>query len=149
MRGKKQEEKPTIQRPRSLVILVMLQVAQGLGLLAFSLYLGRRFGWGFEKGEVQILDIAPFEVFDIASVGALYLALAIITLILAIALWMLKPWAWITSMALQGFSLFAALISYLGHHPNYISMVLGILLVFYLNQQEIQAAFHSKQERVL
>ena len=75
------------------------------------------------------------------------LKLAIITLILAIALWMLKSWAWIASMALQGLSLFAALVGYLRHHPNYISMVLGILLVFYLNQQEIQAVFHRRQDQ--
>jgi len=131
------------------VILFFLQVLQGLGLLAYSLYIGRRFGWGFERGEIQILDIAPFEVFDVLSSGALYMGLAIITLMLAIALWMLKSWAWVASMALQGFSLFAALVGYLRQHPNYISMVLGILLVFYLNQQEIQAAFHHRQDDVL
>ena len=142
------ERKPKIQRPRSLVILFLLQVSQGLGLLAYSLYIGNKLGWGFKKGEVQILDIAPFEVFDLISSGALYLALASITLILAIALWMLKSWAWLSSMALQGFSLFAALIGYLRGHPNYISMVLGILLVFYLNLQEIQSALRSKQDGV-
>jgi hypothetical protein len=139
----------TIQekKPRSLAILVLLQVIQGLGLLLYSLYIGRVFGWGFERREVQLLDIAPFELFDIISSGSLFLALGLITLFLAIALWMLKRWAWVASMALQGFSLFAALWGYLRQHPNYVSMVLGILLVFYLNQQEVQAVFRRRIEK--
>lgn len=135
---------PTIQRPRSVAILVILQVLQGIGLLAYSLYMGEMYGWGFEKREVQLPHIAPFEVFEVLSSGLLYLVLAIITLYIALALWLLSSWAWIAAMTLQGFSLLAALVGYLRHHPNYISMLLGILLVFYLNQQEVQSAFRRK-----
>jgi len=141
----KRGSKPFIQRPRSLAILVFLQILQAAGLLAYSLYMARVFGWGFYTREVKILQIAPFEVFEVASSGMLYLILAAITLFLAAALWMLKPWAWLASMTLQGFSLFAALYGYLRHHPNYISMALGILLVFYLNQRDVQAVFRREE----
>jgi len=106
--------------------------------------MGEMYGWGFEKREVQLPHIAPFEVFEVLSSGLLYLVLAIITLYIALALWLLSSWAWIAAMTLQGFSLLAALVGYLRHHPNYISMLLGILLVFYLNQQEVQSAFRRK-----
>jgi hypothetical protein len=135
-----------MQRPRSLAILVILQILQAAGLLAYSIYMARVFGWGFHTREVQILQVAPFEVFEVASSGTLYLILAVITLFLAGSLWMLKPWAWLASMTLQGFSLFAALYGYLRHHPNYISMALGILLVFYLNQRDVQAVFRRSEE---
>ena len=141
---RRREKKPVIQRPRSVAILVMLQVFQGIGLIAYSLYMGELFGWGFEQKDFQFLHIAPIEVFETISSGTLYLVLAILTLYIALALWLLNSWAWIAAMTLQGFSLFAALVGYLGHQPNYISMLLSILLVFYLNQQEVQAVFRRK-----
>ena len=139
MRLIRRESTPSIQKPRSLAILVILQILQAAGLLAYSLYMSRVFGWGLHTREIRLLQIAPFEVFEVASSGTLYVILAAITLFLAIALWMLRPWAWLASMTLQGFSLFASLYGYLRHHPNYISMALGILLVFYLNRRDIQA----------
>ncbi len=136
-----------VKRPRSLVILVMLQVFQGLGLIFYSIYISRVYGWGFDRGEIQFLEIAPFELFDVISSGFLFVTLGVISLFLAFALWMVKRWAWIAAMALQGLSLSAALLGYIRQNPNYVSMVLGILLVFYLNQQDVQMAFRRKAER--
>jgi hypothetical protein len=143
MKFAKLRKRRVVKRPRNLLILVFLQVVQGVGLLIYSVYIGQRYGWGFQASRISLMHIAPFEVFKIVTSGMLFLVLAIFTLALAAALWSLSSWAWLAAMSLQGFSLFAALVGYLRGEPNYISMVLGILLVFYLNQQEVVAAFRK------
>jgi len=138
---KKLENKQIVKRPRSLIILVMMQILQGLGLLGFGAYTARQFGWGWEGGELVFSSLVPYSVVGIVYSGLLYLILALVTLFIALELWLVRRWAWLAAMTLQGFSLLAALFGYLRGQPNYISMVLGIVLVLHLNQAEVQAVF--------
>lgn len=63
------------------------------------------------------------------------------TIFIAFALLMLWRWAWVTTMLLTGLNLATGLYLYLDGNPNYISMVINIFIVFYLNQREVQRAF--------
>ena len=80
--------------------------------------------------------------------GAVSVVFGVVGIFIAIALLRLRSWAWVAAMAIQGFGLFAALIGYLRATPNYVGMVFGIFLVFYLNQGEIQVAFRSRQTKM-
>jgi hypothetical protein len=69
---------------------------------------------------------------------------ALLGAVIAFALLRLKSWAWMAAMELQGLGLIAALYAYLRGNPNYVGMLISIILVFYLNQQEIRAAFRGR-----
>lgn len=132
------------QRPRSVVILVVLQVVQSLGLLGYGISLvlenGRLFGAG--EGALQYM---PFAWFEGLSSGVVLICLALVTLLVSVALLRLKSWAWMAAMTIQGLGLLAGLLGYIRNRPNYIGMLLGIILVLYLNNQEIQETFRERR----
>lgn len=59
----------------------------------------------------------------------------------ALGLLFLKRWGWILTMILTGISLSYAIWSYFQGNPNYIGMVMDLVIVFYLNQREVQLPF--------
>jgi hypothetical protein len=130
-------------RPRSVAILVGIQALQGLILLGLGVY--RVFlppGWAdLSRQELQFL---PLVLFDNLSSGILMVLFGSACLIIAYELLRLRSWAWMADMILQGVGLLAALVAYIQHRPNYIGMFVGIVIVFYLNTQEIQAVFRQK-----
>ena len=132
------------QRPRSVVILVVFQIIQSLGLLGYGISLvlenGRLFGAG--GGALQYM---PFAWFEGLSSGIVLICLALVTLLVSIALLRLKSWAWMAAMTIQGVGLLAGLLGYIRNRPNYIGMLLGIILVLYLNNQEIQETFRERR----
>jgi hypothetical protein len=132
------------QRPRSVVILAVLQFLQSLGLLGYGISLvvenGRVFG--MPTGALQYM---PFAWFEGLSSGVVLICLALVTLFVAVALLRLKSWAWMAAITIQGLGLLAALFGYIRHRPNYIGMLLGIILVLYLNNQEIQETFRERR----
>lgn len=138
-----QEAAPVkLVRPKSVTILAVLQVIQSLGFLAFGTMQLLNYDWP----EVIYWDtpetLIP-SLFDIITSGIGLIFVGVLMLIVTIDLLRLKGWAWILSMSVQGMGLVAALSSYLRGEPSYISMFLGVLLVFYLNQQEVQDAFRQ------
>jgi len=139
------EKKPPA-RPRSVMILAIIQTLQGLGLLGAGLYQGRLAGWDIwtRFGEWQYIPLPLFE--SLSSVFVL-LVLGSAMILVSIALVRLASWAWLFSMTLQGLGLFIGLVNYLRNRPNYLGMALGIFLVFYLNLDEVQAAFRRKHEK--
>jgi hypothetical protein len=129
-------------RPKSVTILAVLQVLQSLGFLAFGTIQIANYEWP----DVIYWDTPETLIptfFDLIQSGIGLIFVGVLMLIVTIDLLRLKGWAWILSMSVQGMGLFAALSGYLRGEPNYISMFLGVLLVFYLNQQEVQDAFRQ------
>ena len=57
----------------------------------------------------------------------------------------LKRWGWILTMLLTGFGLAFAIWSYFQGKPHYIPMVIYLVIVFYLNQRDVQFAFLNKE----
>jgi hypothetical protein len=136
------EEPPRIERPRSVTILAFLQVLQSLGFLGFGVMQVLEFEWPeavvWQTPETFIPTVIELMV---SGIGLIFVG--VLMLIVTIELLRLRSWAWILSMSVQGMGLFAALSGYLRGEPNYLSMALGVLLVFYLNQQEVQDAFRQ------
>lgn len=59
----------------------------------------------------------------------------------ALGLFFLKRWGWILTMILTGFGLSYSIWSYFQGSPSYIAMVMYLVIVFYLNQREVQLPF--------
>jgi hypothetical protein len=69
------------------------------------------------------------------------LIIATVNLITVVGLLLLKRWAWVASMVLAGISMAIGLVFYFEDRPLYITMLLNVILVFYLNQRDVQATF--------
>ncbi len=128
------------ERTRSLVVVALLQIVQSLGILAFGLYTFSESEGGGLFSEL-FFRFTPFALFEGVSSGWFYLLLAGLLLIVAFALFQRRTWAWNAAITLQGIGLMTALVGYMRGQPNYIGMVTGIILVLYLNLDDVQAAF--------
>jgi hypothetical protein len=130
------------RRPRRVSILASIQFFQGLALIINGSMLIVIYGWPGIK-PVAVNDSSMFLLFEQLTSGVSQIFLALPILIVSIALLKLRSWAWLFAMSLQGLGLILSLYAYAIHRPNYAVMLLGIILVFYLNQQEVQIAFRE------
>lgn len=133
----------THSRPRSVAIAAWLQIMQSLSLLGLSLYLALDGDWLSVKG-LPLAQFLPLALFDDMLSSLILVLLALLGILSAIALLQLRSWAWMVAISLQGLGLVAALVAYIRQQPNYIGMATGVILVFYLNQYEVQAAFQRQ-----
>lgn len=74
-------------------------------------------------------------------------AVVIVVLGVCLGLFLLRRWAWTAAMILIGVSLIYNIIHYLGGGQPYISMLIDVISVFYLNQRNVQAAFEGRLAR--
>ena len=65
-------------------------------------------------------------------------------LAVSIGLFLLKRWAWIAVMILIGFNLLYGIVYYLNGGQPFVSLLLDVISVFYLNQSTVQAAFERR-----
>jgi lysylphosphatidylglycerol synthetase-like protein (DUF2156 family) len=132
-----------ISRPRSLNIAALLQALQGMAMLAggVSYLVITHGGWQARLPGYRFL---PFALIDRLSSAPVALGVGVLLLLSALALWRLSSLAWTLAIALQGINLLLALVDYLRHQPHYLAMVMGILLVLYLNQYEVLMAFRMR-----
>jgi len=76
-----------------------------------------------------------------------YVALGMLALIVAFGLLRLKRWAWLLAMTMEGLNLASALTAYAVGRPEYVTMLLGIIIVLSLNQEEGRQAFLPSEAR--
>ncbi len=138
-----QKKHPTI--PRSVVIVALIQLIQGGGLLSAGIYQAVVHGWGL-KEHLGNWTFIPLPLFESLSSAIVLIGLGSLMILMSFAMLRLIHWAWLFSMSLQGLGLLFGLISYWRHQPNYIGMALGILIIFYLNLDEVQNAFHGEEK---
>lgn len=121
-------------------MLAWLHLLQSLALLGFALYMVSHGGWLEALNETAI-QYLPLALFDGMISAVVMMILAGLGVVIALSMLRLWSWAWLAAMSLQGLGLMAALYSYIRGQPNYVGMLIGIFLVFYLNQREVQSAF--------
>jgi hypothetical protein len=123
-----QSQRTRRRRPLGVVILVVIQVIYG----AFA-----------------ILELAlPDADVDLRFLsGSFAPAIPAFSLLLAFGLWRLHRWAWTVMMLWTGLGLTADLVDYLHGDPNYLLMLESVIVVFYLNQREVQEAFGQRPSR--
>ncbi|HSD57266.1 MAG TPA: DUF2127 domain-containing protein [Methanotrichaceae archaeon] len=73
----------------------------------------------------------------------LFLAIALLDVSIIVGLWRMQRFAWVLIMIQTGLFMISDLWGYFHGYPSYISMLIDVIIVFYLNQREVQRAFSS------
>jgi hypothetical protein len=136
-----------VERPRSVTILVVFQLFQSLTLLTYGGYRIATTEFPSRAWEFS-LDFLADALVQVINSGAGMLVLGVLTLVIALQLYGMKSYAWLMAMSLQGIILLTSLIAYLRQEPNFILMLLGVVLIFYLNQYEIQTVMRGRQDEI-
>jgi hypothetical protein len=124
-----EKENMAKRRPFGLYLIIALQLVVAI-LLVLAL-LGEKTIAIYLKLLVQ--NPIFYTWFGWVLIGFLLLAV--------LGLWILKRWGWILTMILTGLGLGFSIWSYFQGSPHYISMVLYLVIVFYLNQRDVQYPF--------
>ncbi|MFN2196797.1 MAG: hypothetical protein ACK2UW_11810 [Anaerolineales bacterium] len=117
------------RRPFGLYVIIALQLIAAIFLTLVLLS---------EKTiapylEVLVQNPVYYSWFGWVLIGFLVLAV--------VGLLFLKRWGWILTMILTGLGLLYSILSYFLGNPHYLSMVIDLVIVFYLNQHDVQSAF--------
>lgn len=134
----------TYERPRSVTVVAGLHLLQSLALLVFGLFSMNDHG-SWAEGLETAQHMLPLVLFDNLISRDLLLLLAALGVLIAVALVRLHPWAWRAAITLQGLGLLAGILAYVQDEPNYLGMLMGILLVLYLNRRDVQEAFRVRK----
>jgi hypothetical protein len=99
-------------------------------------------------GEGTIEPLPARTTLELIGALALVLALGVLALAAAIGLLRLQRWAWVLVMLMVGAQMASNLWQYFaaGDRP-YVEMLLNVVLVFYLNQREVQRSFGQRTPR--
>ena len=119
----------------AILILLSLQALWGVLLIAF-ISLGftvaaadmwaeiARSGWGLPESVILMLAVV----------------------IVVVGLWRYRLWAWYGMMLLLAYWMATDAIGYFRGAPDYLSMVLNVVMVFYLNQREVRDLFEVRPQ---
>ncbi len=122
--------------PILISVLGFFAALAGFGYIFFGLrVLG--FDWFGALG-----DLPAFN--DVGIWGWLALGLGILWLVVAVGLWAMQPWAWLTAMLIAGLALLEAFIAFIqfpGTGYGFAMSLLPILIIIYLMSSNVKAAF--------
>jgi hypothetical protein len=119
-----------LRRPLGIVILVAFALFSGVqSLLAAFGVVDARVG---SLGSL-LTDPVQFQVFSIA-LGLVYIATGIAT-------WLILRVGWYAMVLLAGLGLLVQITLYVYGSPNFLTMTVGVVTAFYLNQREVKALF--------
>ena len=121
------------KRPFGVTAIVVLQAGSILAL-AVDIY---------RMQAIQSIFFLP-EIENPRLVLPIGLAIILVELVIAFGLWHLKRFAWVLIMIQQGIGMAVYLWFYTNGEPLYLSMLLSVIIVFYLNQREVQQAFKRR-----
>lgn len=128
---------PTARRPRALIALGWLLIAQGvLALTVFGLLIATL---------LATLTIDPSVLPGLPRGGPVLLSTgagltAVFSLVSGVGLLRRHAWAWLLALIVQGVVLLVALADYWLASPDYISLALGVVQVYLLNRSDVQQA---------
>jgi hypothetical protein len=134
------------RRPFGVTIIAALLVLNGLlaavrgTLLLYDIY--QR-----EQGHIQVHEF-PRLTENLSLIERLTLPFSIAGIIMAWGMLTLHPRAWFATMALQGLYLIAQLYDYFRGDPPYISLIITLAVVFYLNTRDVQLVFRPARKFV-
>lgn len=118
----------------------MFTVLSSLALLLFSTTLSE--------------SLPPDIAFELPAVRLPNLLLAASALVMGgvglvsgIGILRLRSWAWLMAMIAQGINLLAEMVNYTRGQSSYISLVVSTIIVFSLNQRDVQIAFRVAHRR--
>ena len=126
------------RRPFGLyAILVLLSVQTVLGvLLAAFLGVG--------------MTVAPADIWAIMAPQSWSLLESLVTMlvtaVLVVGLWRYRLWAWYGMMLLLAYWMASDAVGYFRGTPEYISMALNVVMIFYMNQREVRVLFEGRSQ---
>ena len=121
------------KRPFGVTAVVVLQAVSILAL-AVDIYRMQAGQPGFLLSRLEYPQL----------VLPMVLAIILLELVIALGLWHLKRSAWVLIMIQQGIGMSVYLWFYANGEPLYLSMLINVIIVFYLNQREVQQAFERR-----
>jgi hypothetical protein len=121
----------TNKRPFGLIVIIGLQLLNfAIALVtAFYLFGGTLPRWPDLANDGYHMLAALVVLIDMWGLAIIY------------GLWRYKHWAWPMLMVQTGTNLLITLVNYFEGRPHYLDMLIGVLIVFYLNQDEIRQRF--------
>jgi hypothetical protein len=124
---------PRPERPFGVTVLVVISLISAL-ITLLSVLDPARLPVAVPSFLRFYSQITPSDILNVLLVP--------LELFLVFGLWYLKRWAWVLYMIRIGLSMMLNLNAHFaGTDPNYLLMALDVLLVFYLNQRDVQQAF--------
>jgi hypothetical protein len=129
---------PSNKRPFGVSIIILIDIAYAL-LLAIVFYLS--INPQLSINELQLMNnITNYYQFSILLILGV-----IIQLVIAIGLWGLQRWAWLLLILWIGLEMILNLWQYFNfQHLQALSMIIDVIIVFYMNQREVKKAFSGK-----
>jgi hypothetical protein len=124
------------KRPFGVTVIVLL-IAVYVLFIAAVFYLSI-------KSQDSSISAQLVQIMNPAEIRAALVAELIILLAIAIGLWRLQQWAWFLLMIWVGIQMFFDLMDYFYGHHIHASMLISVIIVFYINQREVKKAFSGK-----
>jgi hypothetical protein len=124
------------KRPFGVSVIVLLIVAYIL-FTASVIYLSI-------KSQDSSIAAQLEQIMNPTQIRAILIAELIILLAIAIGSWRLQKWAWFLLMIWVGIQMFFDLVDYFYGHHIHASMLISVIIVFYINQLEVKKAFTGK-----
>ena len=97
---------------------------------------------GFEIGNDIIGDLPAYD--NVGWGGIFALGIGVLWVAAGLALWSLRPWAWMFAALLAIFALvnaFFLMVAYAGSGAGLVQALMPALILWYLNTDEVKAAF--------
>lgn len=122
-----------MRRPFGLKAIIVLQIVQAIASVAVIVF------YWIVLPRVEHDPSIDVNFWQISNLS--YILLAPLRFFAALGLGRLRRWAWVLTMTLIAYSMAMDAIAFFHDRPLYFSMVLNVILVFYLNQREVQELF--------
>lgn len=139
---RRQTHQQSQHRPRSVSFAGWLIILQGSGFLgagAMRILVSQRGDLGYDF----LAPLTSHGTVYLLLSGGVWILLGLLALISALALWKMHKFAWTAAMLLQMMALSYSLVTYLRGSSNYLAMAFGVIIVFILNNREVQDAFRQ------
>ena len=127
------------QKRKRPIILTIVCILLFLRVLLSAIFVTFLFLGILNSGGLDLLSEVLGATFALALAG-----LAVLLLIAAIGLWLLRPWAWRLNMMLMGLLLVLGLWTHFTSASSLIGdleLLLNIMIVFYLVQNDVRELF--------
>ena len=126
------------RRPFGVLVLAVVQF--GRAALLVTQLLGLRIGVDWLRIAAQVPEPPQGSVAFAISRG-LAIALALASIAAGYGLLTGRRWGWVGAIILSGLSLAFALGAWWDGRPIYLSMLINVIAVFYLNQRDVRAVY--------
>jgi hypothetical protein len=133
----------TRKHPFGISVIIFMMILYSLLLaLIFVAFLGANYG----EDAIQLLDMKGAPIGILMLQYNFFPMFIIFELVIIFGLWRLERWAWLLLMIQVGLSMLLDILGYFHNQPTYLTMLLNVIIVFYLNQQDVQRIFLGKGE---